>query len=151
MVTQYMSIWLFLLYTKSMDKVDIDKIISLVASEAATIFIYLFGGIDVALTCLIVAIILDYVSGMIKAYIKKQLSSKIGFSGILKKIGILILVMLSVLVDRVTGNTGAIRTLVIYYFVANEGLSVLENLGESGIPIPNAIKKALKVLKDQSK
>ena len=146
-----MSIWLFLLYTKSMDKVDIDKIISLVASEAATIFIYLFGGIDVALTCLIVAIVLDYVSGMIKAYNKKQLSSKIGFSGILKKIGILILVMLSVLVDRVTGNTGAIRTLVIYYFVANEGLSVLENLGESGIPIPNAIKKALKVLKDQSK
>ena len=134
-----------------MDKVDIDKIISLIASEAATIFIYLFGGIDVALTCLIVAIILDYVSGMIKAYNKKQLSSKIGFSGILKKIGILILVMLSVLVDRVTGNTGAIRTLVIYYFVANEGLSVLENLGESGIPIPNAIKKALKVLKDQSK
>ena len=134
-----------------MDKVDIDKIISLIASEAATIFIYLFGGIDVALTCLVVAIVLDYVSGMIKAYNKKQLSSKIGFSGILKKIGILILVMLSVLVDRVTGDTGAIRTLVIYYFVANEGLSVLENLGESGIPIPNAIKKALKVLKDQSK
>lgn len=134
-----------------MDKIGIDKIISLIASEAATIFIYLFGGIDVALTCLIVAIVLDYVSGMIKAYNKKQLSSKIGFSGILKKIGILILVMLSVLVDRVTGDTGAIRTLVIYYFVANEGLSVLENLGESGIPIPNAIKKALKVLKDQSK
>lgn len=134
-----------------MDKIGIDKFISLIVSEAATIFIYLFGGIDVALTCLIVAIVLDYVSGMIKAYNKKQLSSKIGFSGILKKIGILILVMLSVLVDRVTGNTGAIRTLVIYYFVANEGLSVLENLGESGIPIPNAIKKALKVLKDQSK
>lgn len=134
-----------------MDKVGLDKIISLVASEVVTIFIYLFGGIDVALTCLIVAIVLDYVSGMIKAYNKKQLSSKIGFSGILKKIGILILVMLSVLVDRVTGNTGAIRTLVIYYFVANEGLSVLENLSESGIPIPTAIKKALKVLKDQSK
>ena len=134
-----------------MDKIGIDKFISLIASEVATIFIYLFGGIDVALTCLIVAIVLDYVSGMIKAYNKKELSSKIGFSGILKKIGILILVMLSVLVDRVTGNTGAIRTLVIYYFVANEGLSVLENLGESGIPIPNAIKKALKVLKDQSK
>ena len=134
-----------------MDKIGIDKIISLLTSEVATIFIYLFGGIDVALTCLVVAIVLDYLSGMIKAYNKKQLSSKIGFSGILKKIGILILVMLSVLVDRVTGDTGAIRTLVIYYFVANEGLSVLENLGESGIPIPNAIKKALKVLKDQSK
>ena len=134
-----------------MDKIGIDKVISVITSEVATIFIYLFGGVDVALICLIIAIILDYISGIIKAFNSKQLSSKIGFKGILKKIGILILVMLSVLVDRVSGNTGAIRTLVIYYFVANEGLSILENLGEAGIPIPNAIKKALKVLKDQSK
>lgn len=140
-----------MLYTKSMDKIGLDKFISLVASEVATIFIYLFGGVDVALMCLIIAIILDYISGIIKAFNTKQLSSKIGFKGILKKLGILVLVMLAVLVDRVGGNTGAIRTLVIYYFVANEGLSILENLGEAGIPIPNAIKKALKVLKDQSK
>ena len=140
-----------MLYTKSMDKIGIDKFISIIASEVATIFIYLFGGVDVALMCLIIAIILDYISGIIKAFNTKQLSSKIGFKGILKKLGILVLVMLAVLIDRVGGNTGAIRTLVIYYFVANEGLSILENLGEAGIPIPNAIKKALKVLKDQSK
>ena len=140
-----------MLYTKSMDKIGIDKFISIIVSEVATIFIYLFGGMDVALMCLIIAIILDYISGIIKAFNTKQLSSKIGFKGILKKLGILVLVMLSVLIDRVGGNTGAIRTLVIYYFVANEGLSILENLGEAGIPIPNAIKKALKVLKDQSK
>lgn len=132
-----------------MDKIGIDKIISLVTSEVATIFIYLFGGIDVALTCLVVAIVLDYVSGMIKAYNKKQLSSKIGFSGILKKIGILILVMLSVLVDKVTGNTGAIRTLVIYYFVANEGLSIIENLSLAGVPFPKGLKKALKALREK--
>ena len=140
-----------MLYTKSMDKIGLDKLISLVASELATVLIYLFGGADVALMCLLIAIILDYISGLIKAYNTKQLSSKIGFKGILKKIGILVLVMLSVLVDRVSGNTGAIRTLVIYYFVANEGLSILENSGEAGIPIPAVIKKALKVLKDQSK
>lgn len=140
-----------MLYTKSMDKIGIDKFISIIVSEVATIFIYLFGGVDVALMCLIIAIILDYISGIIKAFNTKQLSSKIGFKGILKKLGILVLVMLAVLIDRVGGNTGAIRTLVIYYFVANEGLSILENLGEAGIPIPNAIKKALKVLKDQSK
>ena len=134
-----------------MDKIGIDKFISIIVSEVATIFIYLFGGVDVALMCLIIAIILDYISGIIKAFNTKQLSSKIGFKGILKKLGILVLVMLAVLIDRVGGNTGAIRTLVIYYFVANEGLSILENLGEAGIPIPNAIKKALKVLKDQSK
>ena len=50
--------------------------------------------------------------------------------------------------DRVTGNSGAVRTLVIYYFVANEGLSILENLGQAGVPIPNVIKKALKALKN---
>lgn len=134
-----------------MDKIGLDKVISLIASEVATVFIFLVGEIDVALICLIIAIVLDYISGIIKAFNTKQLSSKIGFKGILKKLGILVLVMLAVLIDRVGGNTGAIRTLVIYYFVANEGLSILENLGEAGIPIPNAIKKALKVLKDQSK
>lgn len=150
-VTHYNVNLAILLYTKSMDKLSLDKVISLIASEVATIFIFLVGEIDVALICLIIAIVLDYISGIIKAFNTKQLSSKIGFKGILKKIGILVLVMLAVLVDRVGGNTGAIRTLVIYYFVANEGLSILENLGEAGIPIPNAIKKALKVLKDQSK
>ena len=68
----------------------------------------------------------------------------------MKKVGVLLIVMLAVLIDRVTGETGAIRTLVIYYFVANEGLSIIENLGQAGLPIPKAIKNALKALKEQS-
>ena len=115
------------------------------------LFIYLLGGWDIALQCLLLAIVFDYISGMIKAFHTKTLSSKIGFQGILKKVGILLIVMLGVLVDRVTGNTGAVRTLVIYYFVANEGLSVLENLSQCGIPIPTSIKKALKALNKESK
>ena len=115
------------------------------------LFIYLLGGWDIALQCLLLAIVFDYISGIIKAFHTKTLSSKIGFQGILKKVGILLIVMLGVLVDRVTGNTGAVRTLVIYYFVANEGLSVLENLGQSGVPITDSIKKALKVLKKENK
>lgn len=115
------------------------------------IIIYLLGGWDIALQCLVVAIALDYVSGIMKAFVAKTLSSKIGFQGILRKIGLLVIVMLAVLVDKVTGNTGAIRTLVIYYFVANEGLSILENLGQAGVPIPPAIKKALKALRKESK
>ena len=124
--------------------------VELMFASVGTVFIYLLGGFDVALQCLLIAIAIDYISGLIKAYNTKQLSSKIGFKGILKKVGILLIVMLSVLVDRVTGNTGAIRTLVIYYFVANEGLSILENLGQAGLPIPKVIKNALKVLKDQA-
>lgn len=115
------------------------------------LFIYLLGGWDVALQCLLLAIVFDYISGMIKAYRTKTISSRIGFQGIIKKVGVLLIVMLGVLVDRVTGNTGAVRTLVIYYFVANEGLSVVENLGQAGVPIPDSIKKALKALKKESK
>ena len=127
------------------------EIIDSVLAVTATTFIYLIGGLDIALVCLLIAIILDYISGIIKAYMTKELSSKIGLKGILKKVGILLIVMLSVLVDRVTGETGAVRTLVIYYFVANEGLSILENLGQAGVPIPESIKKALKVLKKENK
>lgn len=126
------------------------EIICTILAGFGTAFIYLVGGIDVAIQCLLIAIIIDYISGLIKAFNTKQLSSKIGFKGILKKVGVLLIVMLAVLIDRVTGETGAIRTLVIYYFVANEGLSIIENLGQAGLPIPKAIKNALKALKEQS-
>lgn len=119
------------------------SIISLIVSS----LVFALGGIDISLQCLIGAIILDYISGMIKAYILKELSSKIGFKGILKKIGILLIIILSVFMDKIAGNTGAIRTLVIYYFVANEGLSIIENLSMAGVPIPKRLKKALKELK----
>lgn len=128
-----------------------DKIISVILANVATVFIYLFGGFDVALQCLLIAIIIDYISGLIKAYNTKTLSSSIGFRGILKKVGVLLIVMLAVLVDRVTINNGGVRTLVIYYFVANEGLSVLENLAQAGLPIPKKLKDALKVIKKENK
>ena len=121
-----------------------------ILSGISTALIYLLGGFDVALNCLLIAIVLDYISGLIKAYNTKTLSSRIGFRGLLKKLGILIVVMVAVLVDRVTGNSGAIRTVIIYYFVANEGLSIIENLGAAGIPIPKFLKKALKALKKEN-
>ena len=119
-------------------------------SGVITGLVYLLGGIDVAMQCLLIAIALDYVSGLLKAFHTKTLSSKIGLRGLIKKLGYLIIVMLAVLVDRVTGEHGAIRTLVIYYFVANEGLSIIENLSVTNIPIPKVIKKALKALKKES-
>ena len=124
--------------------------ICIILSGIVTELVYLLGGWDVALQCLIIAIALDYISGLIKAFHTKTLSSRIGFRGLLKKIGYLLIVMLAVLIDRVTGNSGAIRTLVIYYFVANDGLSVIENLSVTNIPIPKVIKKALKALKKES-
>lgn len=127
-----------------------EETICLLLGEIGTIFIWMFGGFDIALQCLLIAIAIDYVSGLIKAYNTKTLDSKVGFKGILKKIGILCIVALAVVIDRITGESGAIRTLVIYYFVANEGLSVLENLSIAGLPIPQSIKKALQALKKEN-
>ena len=118
-------------------------------SAVLSFFIYLLGGLDIALECLLIAIVVDYISGMIKAYTTKTLSSRIGYKGILKKVGIIAIVTLSVLLDRITGEHGAIRTLVIYYFVANEGLSILENLAAAGVPIPDVISNTLQNLKNK--
>lgn len=127
------------------------EVINSISSLVITTLIYLLGGMDISLTCLLIAIVLDYVSGIIKAYETKELSSKIGARGIVKKVAILIVIMLAVLVDRATGESGAIRTLVIYYFVANEGLSIIENLAKAGVPIPKKLRDALKTLKKENK
>lgn len=139
-----MKYWCIIWYNESM-KEGICSILGMLL----TYVVYLLGGIDIAMQCLLIAIVLDYISGMVKAFNLKQLSSKVGFKGIMKKVGVLLIVMLGVLVDRVTGDTGAIRTLVIYYFVANEGLSIIENLSLAGVPIPKGLKKALKALKEK--
>lgn len=123
----------------------------LILADIGTVLLFIFGGWDIALQCLLISIAIDYISGLIKAFNSKTLDSKIGFKGVLKKFGILCIVALSVVVDRITGESGAVRTLVIYYFVANEGLSVLENLSIAGLPIPKSIKKSLQALKKESK
>lgn len=134
-----------LCYTKTMR----EDICMLLAS-ISTIIMWLFGGIDIAMQCLLVAIVIDYISGLIKAFTTQSLDSKIGLRGIIKKVGLLCIVALAVIVDRITGESGAIRTLVIYYFVANEGLSIIENLGAAGLPIPSSIKKALRAIKKEN-
>ena len=128
-------------------KFDITALFALLG----TIVVWMFGGIDIAMQCLLWAIVIDYISGLIKAYCTRTLDSKIGFKGLLKKVGILCIVCVAVIVDRITGESGAIRTVVIYYFVANEGLSVIENLAIAGLPIPDTIKRALKALKKENK
>ena len=115
-----------------------------------TIGVYLFGGLDVALQCLILAIIIDYITGLMKSYKSQNLSSKIGIKGIFKKVGLLCLVALGVAVDKVSGANGIIRTAVIYYMFANEGLSIIENLSEMDIIVPAILKEKLQQYKSES-
>lgn len=117
-------------------------------SAIVSYIVFLMGGMDIALQCLLIAIVLDYISGLFRSFICRNLSSKEGFRGLLKKVLILIVVMLAVIIDHITLDSGAIRTLVIYYFVANEGLSIVENMAQAGLPVPKVIKNSLKSLKD---
>nr|DAZ62224.1 MAG TPA: holin [Caudoviricetes sp.] len=113
----------------------------------ATFFTYLFGSWDLALQVLIVFMILDYGTGVLYAYLTDQLNSEVGFKGLVKKCMILVVLIIGVMLDRIVGNgTWVFRTLVAYFYIANEGISLLENVGNIGIPIPNKIRNALEQL-----
>lgn len=127
------------------------NIINFITGTLITGLVYFLGGWDIALQVLILAVVLDYITGICKAIYKKKLNSEIGLKGIVKKIGYFILVAVSVMLDRITGDTGAIRTLVIYFFVANEGISILENWGGMGIPFPQKLRDTLEQLKNDNK
>ena len=126
------------------------NIISFVTGTLATALVYFLGGWDIALQTWLIIIVLDYLTGVCKAIHNKKVNSEIGLKGIVKKVGYLIIVAVSVILDRITGNTGAIRTLVIYFFVANEGISILENWGGMGLPLPQKLKDTLEQLKNDN-
>ena len=84
---------------------------------------------------------------MLYAYLTDQLNSEVGFKGLVKKCMILVVLIIGVMLDRIVGNgTWVFRTLVAYFYIANEGISLLENVGNIGIPIPNKIRNALEQL-----
>ncbi len=124
--------------------------INFVTGTLATTLVYFLGGWDIALQLLISVIVLDYITGLFKAIYNKKINSSVGLKGIIKKIGYLIIVAVAVILDKIAGNTGAIRTLVIYFFVANEGISILENWGGMGLPLPQKIFDVLEQLKNDN-
>ena len=107
------------------------------------------GGIDGFMYTLIAFMIIDYVSGVMVAVSDRSLSSAVGFRGICRKVLILALVGMRNLLDVYVIGTGAvIRTAVIFFFLSNEGLSVLENAGKLGLPIPDKLRNVLAQLRD---
>lgn len=113
---------------------------------------YLFGGLDSILIVLLVTMLIDYLTGICKAIYLKKLNSSIGLKGIIKKFGYLLIVILAALADKVLNNgTLAIRTIVIYFFIANESLSILENWALMGLPLPKKLYEVFEKLKDSDK
>lgn len=117
-----------------------------------TFLTWLFGAWDTAIKVLIAFMVLDYISGVLVAYINKKISSDVGLRGLTRKFLILIVLMAAVLLDRLMNTENWIfRTLVCYFYVANEGISLLENAANLGLPVPDKLKDALVQLKDRNK
>lgn len=107
------------------------------------------GGYDVILSALVALVILDYVTGVLKAIVTKTLSSEVGFIGLIRKIVIFIVVATAVIVQKVIGNAIPLREIVIIFFACNEGISLLENASQF-VPIPEKLKATLIQLRDKN-
>lgn len=111
---------------------------------------WFIGGLDGFLYALIAFVVIDYLTGLLAAGVQKKLSSEVGFKGIAKKIAIFLLVGIANIIDvDVIQNGTALRTAVIFFYLSNEGLSILENAGNIGLPIPEKLKTMLAQLKDK--
>ena len=112
---------------------------------------YFLGGCDSLLYALIAFVAIDYITGVMCAISDKTLSSEVGFKGICRKVLIFLLVGIGNIIDvQVLGSPGVLRTAVIFFYLSNEGVSLLENAAHLGLPVPDAIKTVLEQLHDRS-
>lgn len=112
---------------------------------------YFLGGCDGLLYALIAFVVIDYITGVMCAINDKTLSSEVGFRGICRKVLILLLVGIANILDvQVIGTGSVLRTAVIFFYISNEGVSLLENAAHLGLPVPEKIKTVLEQLHDRS-
>ncbi|RHO10597.1 MULTISPECIES: phage holin family protein [Clostridium] len=112
---------------------------------------YFLGGCDGLLYALIAFVVIDYITGVMCAINDKTLSSEVGFRGICRKVLIFLLVGIANILDvQVIGTGSVLRTAVIFFYISNEGVSLLENAAHLGLPVPKKIKTVLEQLHDRS-
>lgn len=133
-----------------MDRIDV--IFKSIVAGAGAVTGYLYGGWDTLLQVLLIFVIVDYLTGIIAGGTNGKLSSKVGFRGILKKVLIFIIVAVAHWVDVAVGvalgeDVAIFRNATIFFYLANELLSITENAGEMGVPIPEKLMNAVEILK----
>ncbi|WEG74367.1 phage holin family protein [Vagococcus intermedius] len=107
------------------------------------------GGMDKMLHVLIFLIVIDFITGLTKALVNRQLSSQVGFKGITKKVAIFLVVAIAVELEMLMGDSIPLRSMTIMFYVANEGLSLVENLGDI-LPLPQQIKNVFVQIRDKN-
>ncbi len=123
------------------------KAIKIAFGVLSSAFVYLYGGADLLMMVLVFCIVADYITGIMSAIYLRKLNSHTGYLGILKKIGILVTVALGHMIGKLTGAVH-IRELVIGFYIANEGISILENVGRMDVPYLSKLKDLLEQLKN---
>ena len=127
-----------------------NRAIQILAAAGAGLCGFLWGEFDGLMYALIAFMVLDYLSGVLVAVAQKELSSKVGFKGIAKKVIILALVAVGHIIDtHLLGGGAVCRSAVLGFYIANEGISILENAAELGLPLPKKLVSVLKQLKDK--
>ena len=111
---------------------------------------YFLGGCDGLLIALVVFVVVDYITGVMCAIADHKLSSAVGFKGICRKVLIFLLVGIANILDvQVIGTGSVLRTAVIFFYISNEGVSLVENAAHLGLPIPDKLKDVLEQLHDR--
>ena len=131
--------------------IDWGRFARIAGAGLASICTFLFGAPDVWLMTLLAFIVIDYLSGVLAAYINHELSSRTGFIGILKKTMYFFVLAVAHCVDIATGAGGVLQGIAVGVLISNEGISILENCAECGIPIPERLIKALEQIKGDEK
>lgn len=113
---------------------------------------WILGGADGFLYALIAFVVIDYLTGIMASILEQKLSSEVGFRGIFKKVVTFFLIGVANIIDYyLIGSGSAIRTAVIFFYISNEGISILENTAKIGLPIPDKLKNILEQLKEEKK
>ena len=129
-----------------------DNIFKNIMAGICTVLSFLFGDMEGLMVALIALIILDYISGVIAAAVEKRLSSEAGAKGIAKKIFMLLIVALANIVDiNVIGDGHVLKTVTVVFYICNECISLIENAGRIGVPVPKKLLDVLEQLRDKEK
>jgi len=127
----------------------LESIFKSVVAVLGAIITFLLGGWSPLLQVLVIFIAIDYAVGVVVAGYHGKLSSKIGFKGIAKKVLILLLVAVAYSIDTISGDGTLMRDAVIFFYLANELLSILETVGKTSLPVPDVLKNAVETLNNK--
>lgn len=125
-------------------------VIDTIISALGAIFYFCFGEVTGVFWVLIVFMVVDYITGVIIAIIKKKLSSSVGFKGLAKKLLILVFISLAHLLDTYVLDSAILQNIVVFFYISNEGISIIENAVKLGVPVPDKLREVLEKLRREA-